>query len=67
MYYIISEMTDKSVTIILRMSPEQAAEIEEWRAQQRPIPSRSGAVRTLINAGLRESETSPPIQKRRKV
>jgi Arc/MetJ-type ribon-helix-helix transcriptional regulator len=36
----------------VRLSKEMSAEIEEWRATQRPIPSKGEAIRILVQEAL---------------
>ena len=36
----------------VRVRPELSAQIEGWRAQQRPIPSEPEAIRRLVEIGL---------------
>jgi hypothetical protein len=43
------------VEIILALTNEQAARVEEFRRRQTPIPSRREALRALIEVGLREA------------
>jgi hypothetical protein len=46
------------------MSAAQVAEIDEWRAQQRPIPTRAEAIRRLVDERLKsQKEPAPPQQK----
>jgi hypothetical protein len=42
----------KTITIQMRVSEEYVAGIDEWRAKQRPIPSRSEAIRQLTAIAL---------------
>jgi hypothetical protein len=51
--------TGTSKTVGVRVRPELSAEIEGWRAQQRPIPSQPEAIRRLVELGLR----APPPKK----
>jgi hypothetical protein len=37
----------------VRVRPELSAQIEGWRAQQRPIPSEPEAIRRLVEIGLK--------------
>ena len=39
-------------TVGVRVRPELSAQIEGWRAQQRPIPSEPEAIRRLVEIGL---------------
>jgi hypothetical protein len=48
----MNERTVKSERLWLVASPEELEQIEKWRGQQRPIPSRSEAVRQLVQLGL---------------
>ncbi len=41
---------------ILRLSQDQADQIEAWRRSQDPIPAWSDAVRAIIEVGLPEPE-----------
>jgi len=45
-------MQAKSERFELRLDPETLDKIDTWRSDQRDVPSRSEAVRKLINAGL---------------
>jgi hypothetical protein len=46
---MIRPTTDpKPLTIQLRVSPEFIEIVNEWRAKQRPILTRSDAIRTLV-------------------
>lgn len=36
----------------MRVSPEWLALIDEWRRQQKDLPSRAEAIRRLVEAGL---------------
>ena len=38
----------KTERMFMRIEPELLARVDEWRARQRPIPSRSEAVRRLV-------------------
>ena len=40
-------------TVGVRVRPELSAQIEGWRAQQRPIPSEPEAIRRLVELGLK--------------
>jgi len=52
----------------VRLEPELLTEIERWRAQIRPRPSKSAAVRELVIEGLaafrRKAEAKPTTKKR---
>lgn len=39
-------------TIIARVTPSQAKQIDVWRRQQRPALTRSDAIRKLIDKGF---------------
>lgn len=39
--------------VTLRISREILGRLDEWRAQQRPIPSRQDAIRAMVEATLR--------------
>ena len=51
----MNDRTAKSERLWLVASPEELEQIEKWRGQQRPIPSRSEAVRQLVQLGLSAS------------
>ncbi len=38
---------------MVRLPSVLLARIDEWRAQQRPIPTRPAAIRAFVEAGLR--------------
>jgi hypothetical protein len=40
-------------TVGVRIRPELSAQIEGWRAHQRPIPSEPEAIRRLVEIGLK--------------
>ena len=44
--------TGASPTIGVRVPDELAAQIDEWRAGERPIPSRPEAIRRLVEQAL---------------
>jgi hypothetical protein len=46
------EMPSFSVRIDLRVTPEQAAEIDRWRRLQDDLPTRQEAVRRLVQEAL---------------
>lgn len=41
-------------TFQMRVSQQWLERIDEWRARQKPIPSRAEAIRRLVEAGLRD-------------
>jgi hypothetical protein len=45
-----SEKVDQRVPFVTRKSQLDA--IDQWRTEQRPIPSRNEAIRQLVDAGL---------------
>jgi Arc/MetJ-type ribon-helix-helix transcriptional regulator len=45
----IAKMTELTA---VRLSKEMTDEIEEWRATQRPIPSKGEAIRLLVREAL---------------
>ena len=49
----------KLLTIRMRVSAEYVAGIDEWRAKQRPIPSRSEAIRRLTAMALSKAKPKP--------
>lgn len=44
--------TEQSVRLQLVVPPSWLAEVEEWRAKQRPVPNVSAAIRRLVTLGL---------------
>lgn len=40
----------------MRVAPSFLAKVDEWRASQRPLPSRSEAIRMLVEAALRSND-----------
>lgn len=62
------KLDDKSPTArIYMLAPEAwVARIDEWRAQRRPIPTRSEAIRLLVDEALEaaDADTKPPRNKR---
>ena len=52
----------KSERFELRLEPEILGKIDEWRSQQRDLPSRSEAVRKLVSAGLGKPEHMQQFQ-----
>ncbi len=45
----VAKMTELTA---VRLSKEMTDELEEWRATQRPIPSKSEAIRILVREAL---------------
>lgn len=45
-----SEKVDQRVPFVTRKSQLEA--VDQWRTEQRPIPSRNEAIRRLIDLGL---------------
>jgi len=43
---------EKNHPFQMRVSPEWLAKIDDWRASQRPVPSRAEAIRRLVEKGL---------------
>lgn len=56
----MAELLDQRVQIVT--SREQIAKIDDWRRAQQKLPSRSEAIRLLIEAGL-TAESSKPKKK----
>ena len=50
-------------TVGVRVRPELSAQIEGWRAQQRPIPSEPEAIRRLVELGLTVKTSASPVDK----
>ncbi len=57
---LMSERFLKSERLQMVISPEELEQIEDWRRQQPKVPSRSEAVRQLVQLGL---ETAKARQK----
>jgi metal-responsive CopG/Arc/MetJ family transcriptional regulator len=57
-------MDGKTERIELRASGEFLKAIDEWRRRQPDLPSRSSAIRQLVEKAL-ESESSRPASKRK--
>jgi metal-responsive CopG/Arc/MetJ family transcriptional regulator len=59
-------LNPKPNQIQLRCSDEYLQALDEWRAKQRPIPSRSEAIRQLTMIGLSElPSTVKPKEKKK--
>jgi hypothetical protein len=52
----------KTITIQMRVSEEYVAGIDEWRAKQRPIPSRSEAIRQLTAIALGKAPKTKAVR-----
>ena len=48
-------MERKSTRFELRLTPEKWAEVDEWRRRQPDLPSRTEAIRRLIDAALEQA------------
>jgi Arc/MetJ-type ribon-helix-helix transcriptional regulator len=55
--------TKMSGFIGLRLDPDMQKEIEDWINSMRPRPSKSEAMRTLIEEGLRAVKAEKPAKK----
>lgn len=55
----------KSFRLNLVIAPSQVATIDAWRKEQDDLPSRSEAIRRLIDLGVQsaQSDRSPPNKK----
>jgi len=49
-----------SAAVRLQLEGEMLERVEEWRRSQPKIPSRSEAVRTLLECALAGPDASPP-------
>ena len=49
----------KSLRLQMVIAPSQVALVDEWRRRQPDLPSRSEAIRRLVDVGLM-AEISPP-------
>lgn len=47
----------------MRTNPELTGEIEDWRTQLRPVPSRGEAIRRLVKKGLEASRKEDKASK----
>ena len=56
-------MTDdpKSLRLNVVMPPSQVAAIDDWRKRQDDLPSRSEAIRRLVNLALVEQDLLSPL------
>ena len=52
-------MEQKSTRFEIRLPPELCRQIDEWRRQQRDLPSRAEAARRLIEIGLERAGSAP--------
>jgi hypothetical protein len=52
----MAELLDQRLQLVI--SKGQVRAIDEWRRKQPDLPSRSAAIRQLIDAGLRKIEPS---------
>jgi len=57
------ENSTKSERLWLVISPEELEQLERWRGQQYPIPSRSEAVRHLLQRGLQAEKREKEVAK----
>jgi hypothetical protein len=53
-------MKDQRIPVM--MSSEEVAAIDEWRRKNADLPSRSGAIRRLVEIGLLTSTTAPDMR-----
>ncbi len=51
------ELRDQSLPLLLPKS--EVGALDEWRRQQPDLPSRSEAIRRLIEAGMRATQQQP--------
>jgi len=56
-------MPPKSERVELRVDAEFLARVDEWRRQQPDIPSRSMAIRRLVDGALQAAGARSPAQK----
>lgn len=49
---LMSKAAIHTVAIVLRFSPTLGARIDDWRRRQPDLPSRSEAIRRLVERGL---------------
>jgi Arc/MetJ-type ribon-helix-helix transcriptional regulator len=66
MRVISAAMKKHTETLLVRMPPELRAGIDEWRREQRPLPSEAEAVRQLIDAALSRPRTPEPASSGRR-
>ncbi len=43
---------DASIPVMVRLSPEQAKALDDWRRVQEDLPGRPEAIRRLVELGL---------------
>ena len=55
---------DKEYRLEVRVSPQTAAALNEWRRRQPDMPNKSEAIRRLIDAGLRAETNGRSAPKR---
>jgi hypothetical protein len=48
------------IPVMLRLQPEYADKIDDWRRQQHDHPNRPEAIRRLIELALKGAPTNPP-------
>jgi hypothetical protein len=56
MFAAMSEPPKKSERLNMVISAEELEQIEDWRRQQPKVPSRSEAIRQLIQIGLTSTQ-----------
>lgn len=49
-------MALKSILIQIKAEPDFAAQLDDWRRKQTPIPSRSAAIRLLVTEAIAASK-----------
>jgi len=51
-------MEQKPIRFEIRLQPKLSTQIDDWRRQQRDLPSRAEAARRLIEIGLESASKS---------
>lgn len=51
----------KSVRLQMVITPSQVRRIDDWRKEQPDLPSRSEAIRRLVDAALAEDQCGDPL------
>jgi metal-responsive CopG/Arc/MetJ family transcriptional regulator len=49
-----------TIVIHILLSSSTVAEVDDWRAAQRPLPNRSEAIRQLLEIGLSTTKEGKP-------
>jgi hypothetical protein len=47
---------ETGLAIVVRMQPDPLAQLDDWRRQQRDLPSRPEAIRRLVELGVKAKQ-----------